>query len=242
MTGGGTAVPGRCVSATANHATAKPTTMLPASPMKVRCRPRRGHGRLKNRKPASAPASTIRILAAFASPIVQAKPVSTSTMPSTRLPARPSRPSSMLIALTTASAANTVSGMAQWRVLIGLVPKRSPRLTRKFSPQDVISSAARTCSSSFVPGETSPRSSIRPTRASRSTPAKKALYCANAENDTTSARTMPAVTASPPVSGTGAAWRLRPPGWSTRPQRSAGRRSMRMSRPARNAAAAACAR
>ena len=85
-----------------------------------------------------------------------------AAMPSTRLPARPSRPSSMLIALTTASVANTVSGMAQWRVLIGLVPNRSPRLTRKFSPQDVISSAAMTCSSSLVPGETSPRSSSRP--------------------------------------------------------------------------------
>ena len=58
----------------------------------------------------------------------------------------------MLIALTTASVASTVIGIAQWRVLIGLVPNRSPRLTRKFSPQDVISSAAITCSSSLVPG------------------------------------------------------------------------------------------
>ena len=36
MTGGGTDTPVRWVSATVNQATAKPSTMLPASPMKVR--------------------------------------------------------------------------------------------------------------------------------------------------------------------------------------------------------------
>ncbi len=118
----------------------------------------------------------------------------------------------MLIALTTASVASTVIGIAQWRVLIGLVPKRSPRLIRKFSPQDVISTAAITWSSSLVPGETSPRSSSRPTTASSMTPKKTRVLRERRKRERRVRAPGPQVTATPPVSGTGAACRLRPPG------------------------------
>ena len=120
----------RCVSDTANQATTNPAAMLPASPRKVRCRPRKGHGRLKNRKPAIAPESTTRILDALASPIVHAKPLKNSRITSTSEPARPSSPSNMLTELMTAIAAKTVNGIAQSRRSIGLVPNRSPSPVR----------------------------------------------------------------------------------------------------------------